>query len=32
MAEKMTAVVMYGVDDIRLEQVDVPKPGSGKRY
>lgn len=30
MAEKMTAVVMYGVDDIRLEQVDVPKPGSGE--
>lgn len=30
MAEKMTAVVMCGVDDIRLEQVDVPKPGSGE--
>lgn len=30
MAKKMNAVVMHGVDDIRLEQVDVPKPGSGE--
>ena len=27
---KMNAVVMHGVDDIRLEEVEVPKPGPGE--
>ena len=27
---KMNAVVMHGVDDIRLEEVEAPKPGPGE--